>query len=58
MEVSYTIVRLLQAFPSITIPTDEPNEPIGIEKQLLTLVLSCAEGCRVELDYSTKSEAP
>lgn len=50
MEVSYTVVRLLQAFPVIKLPVDEKNEVIGSEKQRLTLVLSCAEGCRVELD--------
>lgn len=57
MEVSYTVVRLLQAFPSIEIPTDEPNKPIGTEKQKLTLVLSCGEGCRVALDRSKGSGA-
>jgi hypothetical protein len=49
MEVSYTIVRLLQAFPVVTLLADEKKGVIGSEKQRLTLVLSCAEGCRVEL---------
>ena len=49
MEVSYTIVRLLQTFPYIVLPKDEPNGPIGTETQSLTLVLSSAEGCRVDI---------
>lgn len=47
MEVSYTIVRLLQAASSITLPPGEKFEPVGGEKQRLTLVLSSADGCRV-----------
>ena len=49
MEVSYTIVRLLQAFATIRLPSGEKNEPVGTERQRLTLVLSSADGCRVEL---------
>ena len=49
MEVSYTIVRLLQAFATIRLPSGETNEPVGTERQRLTLVLSSADGCRVEL---------
>lgn len=51
MEISYTIVRLLQAIPSIRLPAGaRESEPIGSERQRLTLVLSSADGCRVELD--------
>jgi cytochrome P450 len=46
MEVSYTVVRLLQNFSSIALPLGEKNEPVGTEKQRLTLVLSSADGCR------------
>ncbi|KAJ6003697.1 hypothetical protein N7522_006389 [Penicillium canescens] len=49
MEISYTIVRMLQTFPHILLPTGEPNVPVGSEKQRLTLVLSSAEGCKVEI---------
>lgn len=49
MEISYTIVRLLQTFPVIALPEDEPVEPVGMEKQRLTLVLSSADGCRVKV---------
>ena len=50
MEVSYTVVRLLQAFSTISLPVGDKNEPVGTEKQRLTLVLSSADGCRVELE--------
>ncbi|KAH0553028.1 hypothetical protein GP486_006779 [Trichoglossum hirsutum] len=50
MEVSYTIVRLLQAFSLIELPADERPEPIGTERQRLTLVLSSADGCRVKFE--------
>lgn len=49
MEVSYTIVKMLQTFPCLVLPKGEPNEPVGQEKQRLTLVLSSAEGCKVEI---------
>ena len=49
MEVSYTIVRMLQAFSSITLLPHETNEPPGTERQQLTLVLSSAEGCEMNL---------
>lgn len=49
MEISYTIVRMLQTFSQILLPQEEPNEPIGSERQRLTLVLSSAEGCKVEI---------
>ena len=48
MEVSYTIVRLLQAFENISLPPNEEIEPLGTERQRLTLVLSSADGCRVQ----------
>lgn len=48
MEVGYTMVRLLQAFPMIQLPPGESAERVGTERQRLTLVLSCADGCRVQ----------
>ncbi|KAI1179613.1 cytochrome P450 [Nemania sp. FL0916] len=47
MEVYYTTVKLLQTFPSIELPSDEPNEPVGTERQRLTLVLASADGCMI-----------
>jgi cytochrome P450 len=50
MEISYTIVRLIQVTTSITLPEDEQIGVIGSEKQRLTLVLAPADGCRVRLN--------
>lgn len=49
MEVYYTIVRLLQTFDVIKLPDGDVVEPVGSERQHLTLVLSSADGCRVDL---------
>ncbi|MBE3050178.1 cytochrome P450 [Candidatus Bathyarchaeota archaeon] len=49
MEVSYTVVRLLQTFSVIELPEGEAVEPVGSERQTLTLVLSSADGCRVNV---------
>ncbi len=46
MEVSYTVVRLLQTFLDIRLPRGKIVEP-GTERQRLTLVLSSADGCKV-----------
>jgi cytochrome P450 len=48
MEVSYTVVRLLQTSLLIALPAGEKIEPVGTERQRLTLVLSSADGCRVK----------
>lgn len=50
MEVSYTVVRLLQTFPAISLPLGEKIEPVGTEKQRLTLVLQSADGCKVQMN--------
>ncbi len=50
MEISYTLVRLMQATTSITLPEDEQFGVIGLEKQRLTLVLAPADGCKVRLN--------
>lgn len=49
MEISYTIVRLLQAFPILSLPASDENERPGTERQRLTLVLSSADGCKVRI---------
>jgi cytochrome P450 len=56
MEVSYTVVRLLQTFPVIRLPAGEPVEPVGTERQKLTLVLSSADGCRVTVRMDESEE--
>ena len=50
LEASYAIVRIIQTFPRIDLPEDEPSPDVGKEKQILTLVISSAEGCRVKLE--------
>jgi cytochrome P450 len=52
MEVAYTIARILQCFPRIDVCAEERKTGVvgvGEEKQNLTLVVSSAEGCKVEL---------
>jgi cytochrome P450 len=49
MEVSYTVVRILQQCSVVSLPRDEIAEPIGSEKQTLTLVLSSTDGCKVNI---------
>lgn len=48
LETTYMIARTIQRFPFITVPDGE-TMGIGEEKQLLTLVVTCAEGCRLRL---------
>jgi len=48
-EAAYTVFRILQRFPDITIPTGEKVELVGVEKQIITLVISIAEGCKVHI---------
>ncbi|KAI1382089.1 cytochrome P450 [Hypoxylon crocopeplum] len=49
MEISYTIIKLLQTFPKIELPEGVKIEPVGTERQLLTLVLASADGCKVSV---------
>ncbi|RAR10489.1 cytochrome P450 52A11 [Stemphylium lycopersici] len=46
-EIGYAVVRLIQKFPNMKMPDDEPVEVLGQEKQALTLVLAPGNGCRV-----------
>lgn len=48
-EAAFTVVRILQRFPSIKLPQGERVDLVGVEKQTVTLVLQIAEGCKVEL---------
>ncbi|RAK90360.1 n-alkane-inducible cytochrome P450 [Aspergillus costaricaensis CBS 115574] len=50
LEVGYTIVRLLQTFEAIEQAEGYRMEKrVGEERQVLTLVLSCGEGCVVKM---------
>ncbi|KAH8646249.1 cytochrome P450 [Xylariales sp. PMI_506] len=55
MEVSYIIVGLLQTFSTFDLPQGEPIEPVGTERQRLTLVLSSEDGCKVAVRKNGKS---
>lgn len=48
-EAAYTVFCILQRFPGVKLPPNEKVELLGVEKQKLTLVLSPAEGCNVEV---------
>lgn len=48
-EAGYTVVRLLQRFQTIKIPANETVELVGVEKQVMTLVISIKDGCNVEI---------
>ncbi|PVH67890.1 cytochrome P450 [Cadophora sp. DSE1049] len=49
VEAAYAIVRIIQRFPIIKLPEREKVELTGVEKQKITLVMSVAEGCNVDL---------
>ncbi|KAI1272030.1 cytochrome P450 [Xylaria sp. FL0933] len=49
LEASYTVARLIQIFPKIMASPTERLVDAGDEKQQLTLVVSCAEGCVVTM---------
>lgn len=49
LEITFTVVRLVQVFPSIEVPKNETQVEVGMEKQTLTLVVASAEGCVVSL---------
>ncbi|KAI1310867.1 cytochrome P450 [Xylaria venustula] len=49
LEASYTVARLVQLFPSITVSDAEAGIKAGDERQNLTLVVSCADGCVVSM---------
>lgn len=49
MEIYYTACRLIQVFSHIAVPQSEPLVGVGKERQTLTLVVACADGCRVSL---------
>ncbi|OBT67999.1 hypothetical protein VE03_01521 [Pseudogymnoascus sp. 23342-1-I1] len=48
-EASFAIVRLIQAFPNLRLPPKASTDPIGQERQSLTIVVSSADGCKVLL---------
>ncbi|KAF7447811.1 CypX Cytochrome P450 [Pyrenophora tritici-repentis] len=49
LEAGYTVARLVQKFPFLTVPHDDPVVATGKEKQVLTLVVASGDGCRVHM---------
>jgi hypothetical protein len=49
VEVSYTIVRLLQTFKDFKYDPDQDIAKIGEERQDATLVLASADGCHIRV---------
>jgi cytochrome P450 len=49
LEAGYTVARLIQRYPNITVPEGDDVVETGKEKQVLTLVVASGEGCRVYL---------
>lgn len=49
-EAAYTVVRILQRFPTIKLPEGALVELTGVEKQSMTLVISTTEGCKVAIE--------
>jgi cytochrome P450 len=52
LEAAYTIVRIIQKYPIVELPREEPILQVGEEKQTLTLVVSSGDGCKVLLKES------
>lgn len=50
LEVTYTVTRLLLEFPVLRLPEGEVAGAVANGRQRLTIVLSCAEWCRVEVE--------
>ena len=48
-EAAYVVLRILQTYKHIALPSDEVVELTGVEKQTITLTVASAEGCKVEL---------
>jgi len=48
-EASYALVRIIQAFPNVRLPPQIEKEKTGQEKQVVTIVVTSAEGCKVLL---------
>ncbi|KAK3386116.1 n-alkane-inducible cytochrome P-450 [Podospora didyma] len=50
MELSYAMIRILQAFPNWRLPPGVPNLPVGEEVQDLSVILFPGEGIKVLLN--------
>jgi len=48
-EAGYTVVRIIQRFGTIKLSESDTVELIGVEKQVMTLVVAVADGCKLEI---------
>jgi hypothetical protein len=48
-EAAYAIVKTFQKYPTISLPEGERVEPVGVEKQSMTMVIKVTDGCKVNL---------
>jgi hypothetical protein len=46
-QAAYTVAVLVQEFPTMRIPAGEVVQRTGMEKQVTTLTVSIASGCKV-----------
>ncbi|KAL9053335.1 MAG: hypothetical protein Q9162_004835 [Coniocarpon cinnabarinum] len=49
LETSYVTARIVQTFPRAELPHDEKVVPPGEERQIITITMYPADGCRVRL---------
>ncbi|KFA54661.1 hypothetical protein S40293_10602 [Stachybotrys chartarum IBT 40293] len=49
LEIVYAVARVIHVYPYINVPDGEPEVDVGEERQVLTLAVSCADGCRGSL---------
>jgi hypothetical protein len=48
LEAGYVVVRMLQRWSEVSVAGKVEEWPeVGMERQRVTLVVSCAEGCRL-----------
>ncbi|KAK5399941.1 hypothetical protein LTR06_011403 [Exophiala xenobiotica] len=53
-EAAYTVVQLLRTYPVIRLPPGEKVKVVGLKKQTMSLVVSIANGCKVEANRGQK----
>lgn len=47
LEALYTVVRIIQKYPTVVLPQNKPDGPTGDEKRTLTLLALSGDGGRV-----------
>ena len=49
MKAFCAVAQIVKQFPGLALPPGVAKEPVGAEKQNMTIVLSSADGCKVVL---------